>query len=44
MKEFKRLFWLEAAFYLIFGCCLVIMPSLGISTVVVTFAIQALVF
>ena len=44
MKEFKRLFWLEAAFYLIFGCCLVAMPSLGISTVVVTFALQALVF
>ena len=44
MKEIKRLFWLEAAFYLIFGCCLVAMPSLGISTVVVTFALQALVF
>ena len=44
MKEFKRLFWLEAAFYLIFGCCLVAMPSLGISTVVVVFALQALVF
>ena len=44
MKEFKRLFWLEAAFYLIFGCCLVAMPSLGLSTVVVTFALQALIF
>ena len=44
MKEFKRLFWLEAAFYLIFGCCLVAMPSLGISTVVVVFALQALIF
>ena len=44
MKEIKRLFWLEAAFYLIFGCCLVAMPSLGLSTVVVTFAIQALIF
>ena len=44
MKEFKRLFWLEAAFYLIFGCCLVAMPSLGLSTVVVVFALQALIF
>lgn len=44
MKEFKRLFWLEAAFYLIFGCCLVAMPSLGISTIVVIFALQALIF
>jgi len=44
MKEIKRLFWLEAAFYLIFGCCLVAMPSLGISTIVVIFALQALIF
>jgi len=44
MKEFKRLFWLEAAFYLIFGCCLVVMPSLWLSTVVVVFALQALIF
>lgn len=44
MKEIKRLFWLEAAFYLIFGCCLVAMPSLGLSTVVVIFALQALIF
>ncbi len=44
MREIKRLFWLEAAFYLIFGCCLVAMPTLGLSTVVVVFALQALIF
>jgi len=44
MKEIKRLFWLNAAFYFILGCCLVAMPSLGLSTVVLTFAIWALVF
>jgi len=44
IKEIKRLFWLEAAFDLIFGCCLVAMPSLGISTVVIVFALQALIF
>lgn len=44
MKEIKRLFWLNAIFYLILGCCLVAMPSLGLSTTVVTFAIWALVF
>ena len=44
IKEIKRLFWLEAAFDLTFGCCLVAMPSLGISTVVVVFALQALIF
>lgn len=44
MKEIKRLFWLNAAFYLIFGCCLVAMPSLGLSTVVVVFALQSLIF
>ena len=44
MREIKRLFWLEAAFYLIFGCCLVAMPTLGLSTVIVVFALQALIF
>jgi len=44
MEEIKRLFWLEAAFYLIFGCCLVAMPSIGLSTVVMVFALQALIF
>lgn len=43
MKEIKRLFWLNAAFYLIFWCYLLTTPKLGLSTIVIVCAIRALI-
>ena len=43
MKRIKRLFWIEAAFYLIFWLYLLLRPELAIKTIIMVCGIYALV-
>ena len=43
MKKIKRLFWIEAAFYLIFGLYLFFRPELALKTIIMVCGIYALV-
>lgn len=43
MKRIKRLFWIEAAFYLIFGIFLLLKPELALKTIIIVCGIYAIV-
>jgi uncharacterized membrane protein HdeD (DUF308 family) len=43
MKKIRLLFWIEAAFYLIFGIFLLLKPELALKTIIIVCGIYAIV-